>query len=313
MKVMTIPTSVLIIAFRRSENLKEILGICVQKNVDTIYVNLDGPRGFEDKRDVDKCKLVLSNFESGFNGKLHIRTSSVNKGSAVSVLESCDWIFQNEEFAIILEDDCIPGSDFFDFVEDSKAILYSRDDVFSISGTQFAPPSVTKGQWALSRYPLFWGWATSKSKWKVARHHLSGMEINDDKRFFINYSEYCFWKSGAIRSLDGFVDAWDLPLLYSLVIDQKLQIQPGENLVKNIGVDLVATHTIKPSQWIGRECGRYTRSRFNPTKNANLDLWLFEQFYKIKKRHVLSTRLTLTFDILGINKRVRSPLKNRWS
>jgi hypothetical protein len=310
---MTIPTSVLIIAFRRSENLKKILAICAEKKIDTIYVNLDGPRGYDEKHDVDKCKVVLRNFELGFHGKLHTRISSANKGSAVSVLESCDWIFENEEFVIILEDDCIPGYDFFDFVEDSKTILYSRDDVFSISGTQFAPPRVTKGEWVLSRYPLFWGWATTESKWKVARHQLSGIEIKDDRKFFLNYSEFCFWKSGAVRSLDGFVDAWDLPLLYSLAIDQKLHIQPGENLVKNVGVDLVATHTIKPSQWIGRECGQYTRSSINPTTNANLDKWLFEQFYKIKKRHVLSTRLTLLFDLLGINKRVRSPLKNRWS
>jgi hypothetical protein len=310
---MNTSTSVLIIAYRRSENLKKILAICVEKKIETIYVNLDGPRGHDQKRDVDECQDVLSDFKVNFTGKLHIRTSPVNKGSAVSVLESCDWIFQNEEFAIILEDDCMPEQDFFDFIEDSKTILYSLNDVFSISGTQFAPPRVTKGEWALSRYPLFWGWATTKSRWEVARHQLSRIEIKDGRNFFLNYSEYCFWKSGAIRSLDGFVDAWDLPLLYSLAIDQKLHIQPGENLVKNVGVDLVATHTTKPNQWIGRECGRYTRSNINPTLNLSLDKWLFEHFYKIKVRHIYSTRLTFLLDLLGINKRVRSPLKNRWS
>ena len=306
------PTSVLIVAYRRSENLKKILDICAEKKIETIYVNLDGPKGYDQRRDVDQCQNVINDFKKNFAGKLHVRLSSINKGSAVSVLESCDWIFQNEEFAIILEDDCLPDSSFFDFVEDSRPMLYTLNEVFSISGTQFAPPGVTKGVWALSRYPLFWGWATTKSKWNVARHQLASIEMNSGREFFLNYSEYRFWKSGAIRSLDGFVDAWDLPLLYSLAINQNLHIQPGENLVKNVGVDFAATHTTKPNQWIGRECGRYTRSNVKPTLNLNLDNWLFEHFYKIKTRHVLSTRLTTLFDLLGINKRVRSPLKDRW-
>lgn len=309
---MTVSTPVLIVAYRRSENLKAILDQCVKQEIGTIYVNLDGPRFSDHEVEVSQCREVIYDFQRNFSGDLHVSISQRNDGSAVSVLKSCDWIFKSEEFAIILEDDCIPGEGFFDFVEDSKVILSQNDKIFSVSGTQFAPQEITCDVWSLSRYPLFWGWATSRSQWILMRNELSKMNLKNDKRMFSSYSEYCFWKSGTRRSLNGFVDAWDLPLLFSLARKDKLHLHPGVNLIRNIGVDVVATHTTKANPWIGRETGNYVASRIPPAVNQNLNKWLYKNFYKISTRHILTTKLTALLDQVRLNKKLRSPLSERW-
>ena len=308
---MNISTSVLVVAYRRSNNLKTILERCAEGGIKSIYVSLDGPKEPQHANDVEDCKKVVEEFKEFYSGDLFTNYSLKNRGSAISVIKGCDWIFQNAEFAIILEDDCIPSLEFFQYTEDAKQFLMSKENIFSISGTQLAPLNITNSQWIFSKYPLFWGWATSREKWQQASQNLLHLNLIKYKKGFTSQSEFCFWKSGARRAIEGFVDAWDLPLLFSLESKNMIHIHPGENLIENIGVDFAATHTTKESQWIGRGCGSYKKDYREPSSDNKLDKWLLINFYKISKRHFFSTKLTYILDALGINKRVRPPLINR--
>ena len=306
----TFTPPVLIVGFRRFQNLKNILHICVQAGVTRIYVAIDGPRSDADEEDILACKSALVEFEKTFNGILSTRFATVNGGAAYSVLSGCDWVFESEEFAIILEDDCLPSLDFFTYVSDARKHLSLDSNVYLIGGSQFVPREYTSDTWHLSDYPSIRGWATSRRKWGVLRQELR--TFNFRKSRFIKSPEFTYWEAGATRAFLGFVDAWDTPLVHILKLNKWKTILPGRNLVSNVGNDFAATHTLTSSPWLGMEVQPYLPSTERPEINERVNKWLRQNFYQISFRHFFTTRGTRLLDKLSINKRKRSPLLDRW-
>lgn len=301
---------VLIVGFRRFQNLRNILDICVQAGITKIYVTLDGPRSNIDEADISACKSELIEFEKIFQGSLRTRFASVNCGAAYSVLSGCDWVFESETFAVVLEDDCLPSLDFFSYVVDANKYLSSDPDIYLIGGSQFAPREITSNTWHLSDYPLIWGWATSRTKWMVLRRELKSFRYRKFK--ILRTPEYAFWETGAFRAFSGFVDAWDTPLAHILKLNKWKTILPGSNLVSNIGNDFAATHTLTSSPWLGLEIKDYLPSIERPLDNGSVNRWLKSNLYQISFRHLFTTSGTRLLDTLSINKKKRLPLLERW-
>jgi hypothetical protein len=283
---------------------------CLESGVSKIYVTLDGPRISSDKIDTDACKHVLENFNKSHPGILRAKISGINQGAAHSVLGGLDWIFENEDFAVIIEDDCLPGIDFFNYVRDAKIILDRDKKVFLIGGNQFVPSEITDERWFLSDYPLIWGWATSREKWIVLRRELRQSESRVSKTLKSN--ELIFWEAGARRAIQGYVDAWDTPLVHVLRLNGWQTVLPGRNLVRNIGNDFAATHTLTGSRWLGVEAQPYIASDAAPEVNSLANDWLKSNLYGISLRHQFTTRVTQLLDFVSLNRRKRLPLLERW-
>jgi hypothetical protein len=305
-------TAALIIAYRRSENLEILLSKCVQAGFRQIYVSLDFPSTDLAREDVEACINVAKNYEANYPDLFRLRTAQWNLGCAISVLSACDWVFDYEEFVVVLEDDCLPSNDFFKFIADGKNEMRGHQNIFLLCGTQFAPEVVTHGKWHLSKYPLIWGWATSRDKWLLIKETYQALDRRSSKSGFETFFEHQYWKAGTRRALEGFVDAWDTPLV--LVIS-KLNgdvLLPGVNLVQNIGNDQAATHTLIQSPWLNRPTVSYFPSTDSPVMNSEVDNWLRSEFYGISLRHLITTNITLVLDYVGIHKRLRKPLIARW-
>lgn len=303
--------AVLIVGYRRFENLATLLNLSIERNVSQIYVALDGPRTRGESIETEKCKQVVADFKTKYPGRITERVSEKNQGAAYSVLMAVGWAFESEEFLTILEDDCIPSNEFFDFIEQGKFFLSSDQNCFLICGTQFAPAQVTHSQWSLSSYPLIWGWATSKPKWNQLLELLQAYEPKTRIKGRASLAERLFWGAGARRSYQGFVDAWDLPLVHAMRKVNGLALLPGENFITNIGNDGYATHTKSPSRWLNKEFGKLETGNTQPNRNWELDEWLRRNFYQIRFKHIFTTRLTWLLDLIGIHKRIRAPLLKR--
>jgi len=305
-------TAALIIAYRRSENLEVLLSKCVQAGFGRIYVSLDFPATELAREDVEACISVAKNFEANNPELFRLRIAEFNLGCAISVLSACDWVFDYEEFVVVLEDDCLPSNDFFKFIADGRNEMRGHQNIFLLCGTQFAPEIVTKGKWHLSNYPLIWGWATSRYKWLLIKETYQALGRRKSKSGFESVIEHQYWKAGTRRALEGYVDAWDTPLVFVISKLNGDVLLPGVNLVQNIGNDQAATHTLTDSPWLNRPAVAYSPSAGSPAINSEVDKWLRNEFYKISLRHLITTNITLLLDFLGIHKRVRKPLIARW-
>jgi len=300
----------LIIAFRRHANLLTQIECLSESGISRIYIAVDAAPVNDPQASIDVARtLDVAKNISLENLEVRLSTHESNVGCSAGVLSACDWFFSNEDFGVILEDDCIPTADFFKYVDSAKSHLDNADN-WLICGTQFAPPNLAPSDWMLSKYPLIWGWATSREIWsEISAELKNGASGNLDKDF--TKSEKQYWRAGARRSSAGLVDAWDNILVYRMLINSKHAILPKLTLVTNIGSDYVATHTPSTSKWLGLETGSFTAPNTAPVSNQSLDFWLRNNFYKISKRHLLTTRLTSIKD-----KIVRNPgtsLAERWA
>lgn len=302
--------SALIVAYRRSTNLELIIQACLDAKVENIYIAIDGSADVSSLDDVNSCINIANVFMSKYPSRVFTKISNSNLGAAVSVLSACEWVFSQEEFAVIIEDDCLPSKEFFLWVRDSEKFLISNANVYLISGNQFAPAKLVGNRPSLSKYPLIWGWATSKSKWKSMASGINSLK-NKNWNIDISYAEYCYWRSGARRSCEGYIDAWDIPLAFVFQQVGAKSILPASNLVSNIGGDAHATHTFKHSKWLAFPVQNYVEYGGEPHENKELDYWYKREVFDIKFRHIFSTKISWVLDRLRLRQKVRANLLDR--
>jgi hypothetical protein len=260
---------------------------------------------------VDNCISATNKYRKVYPNFIFTKISEVNLGAAVSVLSACDWVFDLEEFAVIIEDDCLPTGDFFTWIRDSQDFLVNDKNTLLVSGNQFAPPEITRNIPTLSKYPLIWGWATSKTNWKIIVSLMQDIKKINKMARENSYIEYCFWRSGARRSLEGYIDAWDIPLAFIFYQIGAKTLLPAYNLVSNTGGDKHATHTKEFTKWLKFPTNNYIKSESKPIQNIEQDLWYRKNVFEIKFRHVFSTKISWLLDRLGVRKKSRSNLMDR--
>ena len=301
--------AILVIAYKRPEALRLLLSK-IPKNASTcIYFALDAPRVDEDKELNSKCIETIAEWEESYPGKIHKKFATQNLGCSISVIEACKWVFESENYVTILEDDCVPSDGFFKLVADARSHIESNWDLFMVCGTQFVPSSITGNRWSISKYPMIWGWATTKSNWLLIQEFFETGNLVDLPEQKWNFTDYSYWHAGARRGLEGFVDAWDTPLAFFMQKYGLRAISPGQNLVTNIGDDVVATHTRESTVWIRTELATYQLDNSPPMQNLKLDHWLRKNFYQISLRHIVTTRVTWLLDRINVNKRKRRDLR----
>jgi hypothetical protein len=126
----------------------------------------DGYSG-DDKHEMQKC-IETRKIIDGVDWECDVRKnySETNLGCARRVSSGLDWVFNQVEEAIILEDDCLPDPSFFRFCTDLLERYRSDNRIFSISAQNFYGQAVPEASYYFSRYHHCWGWATWKRAWQ---------------------------------------------------------------------------------------------------------------------------------------------------
>lgn len=305
--------SALIIAYRRHENVLRLIDILKKKGVNRIYVAIDcnSPSDPASLLDVKKTIDVTMEASRKMPGQIRVAVHSENVGCSAAVLSACEWFFENEEFGVIFEDDCIPAEEFFAYANHARNIIETNSNIWLFCGTQFASREKSEDSWSLSRYALIWGWGTSKRNWNQIASSLKEKSLKVLSKE-ISFAEKQYWNAGAIRSSSGVVDAWDNVLIQRMLTLGKKSILPKYALVSNIGNDLAATHTIGNLPWLRLETGGFDLPKTVPNDNSILDQWLKTKFYKISIRHILTTRITHFFDFISGRRNRTESLVSRW-
>lgn len=160
-----------------------------------------------------------------------------------SLWSAFDWIFENEEQAILLEEDCVPSLSFFDFCEQLLPKYKEDWRVWFISGNNFFDSYNPNGyDYIFSRMTFKYGWATWRSRWKkIERQNIPWEEM---KRYKLNHQLFPVSKRKVekmtkmqdkiYQSLSKY-PAWDYTFYFSSIKEGAFGIIPSINLVSNIG------------------------------------------------------------------------------
>lgn len=293
--------TLLLIAYLRPHHVSSILEIAFKSGVRKFYISIDYPKvKSENNLELHAAVLrAISDFEvsSGIQVEKFIR--DMNVGCTPSVLSSCEWVFQNEASSIILEDDCIPSPDFFEFCRAGLKYIENSSDVWFFCGSQFAPTHYFPDTWALSKYPMTWGWGTTRERWnEMTSAFRSRNTVSMKNRPDLTLSERAYWNAGARRAYRGFVDAWDTPLAREMLTHKKFALVPSVPLVSNVGGDSVATHTLELDKGLNMTTSAFINPSSPPVQNPIADEWIRNSYFKIRLRHLITTRITWLRDYL---------------
>lgn len=248
---MSVP--ILIACFVRAEKLAEIIEPLVGlKN--PIYVVMDAPRDYKESIRVAEVQRVLNDSALLISD---ILTFSRNQGTN-SVAMGVDWILQDFESVIVIEEDILVSKQFIQFAE-IMLEKYSRDNrVGSITAMNLVPvehitaPNFT---YRFSCYFYAWGWATWRDRWEqmipLNEWNIDSLRTPNTSR---NYLAKEKWKSSMREVHSGRAPGlWDYRWIYTYWMKRWLTVVPNTNMAINIGFDDEATHTRRKPLWAPEE------------------------------------------------------------
>lgn len=238
---------VLFVVFNRPETALTSFQKIKKVKPRRLYIASDAPREtVSDEKDlVEKTRALILN---EINWECEVRTlfQEKNLGCGIGVYTAINWLFENEEYGIILEDDCVVNVSFFKYMEELLIRYASDERIGMIAGTNPLVEFETSTSYIFSKYKSCWGWATWKRAWKNMDMSMNWREVDFDS--VLKNAGYCSkdhmgWKY-KIKCIDNnIVSAWDWQWYFSLSAQNQLCIYPSQNLVSNIGTDANATHT----------------------------------------------------------------------
>ncbi len=228
----------------RKNQIEELVRSAYTKDVKKIYISLDGPRSEEDKGRQSEIIEMINELRRELSITVDARILNRNIGAGAAVISGVDWFFNQENQGIVLEDDLSPDPSFFGeasaFLKrtdvENQVLMFSGTNVFESDGDVIE----------LLRYPVVWGWATSREKWATIRSliFLPTSELSKSKLGF----DFFYWRVGKRRALKGQTKVWDVPLAGAMFSQNYYCAIPPTNLVSNLGDDDFASNT-KESKW----------------------------------------------------------------
>ena len=245
-------TPVVLIIFNRPEQTRKVLEKIRQVRPKKLYVIGDGPRADKplDLELVLACRRLTEAID--WDCDVVRDYAERNLGCRERVVTGLTRVFNREDSAIILEDDCLPSKSFFYYTQNLLNRYADDVRVGSIGGTlPIGIRAPEQESYFFSKYPQIWGWGTWSRVWK--HYDASILEWPDLRE--TNFLEKRLntkravknWRWNFDRIYKNEIDTWDYQFVFTIWINNMLTVMPTKNLISNIGFGPEATHTFDTS------------------------------------------------------------------
>ena len=242
-----VQSPVLFLNFNRPDLSAIVLAAISKVTPAKLYIAVDGPRKAQ-QFDGINCVLVKKMFEK-IDWDCEVKTlfRENNLGCKLAVSSAITWFFENESEGIILEDDCLPGDDFFYFCDQLLKRYRFDTRVNLITGTNLQRGKKRgEASYYFSQYSNIWGWASWKRAWQKYDPDLTIYDENDARHQLQNIFTDRFlmeeWMEIFKKMKAGKIDTWDYQFSLINFFENALCITPNVNLISNIGFREDATH-----------------------------------------------------------------------
>jgi len=239
---------VVFIIFNRPNTTERVFREIAKAKPSKLFVISDGPREGHPEEGiiVAKTRKIIEKVDWPCDLKLNFSQS--NQGCGKRLHSGLNWVFDEVEQAIILEDDCLPGKDFFRFCEEMLDKYADCDDLGMVNGINVLENQISIAEsYYFSKYAHVWGWATWRRVWQKYDFNLSEWphfkKNNTIDTLFKKKSERRYWTKAFDLTYSRGIDTWDYQLAFTFFKYSLLSITPNRNLISNIGFGPNATHT----------------------------------------------------------------------
>ena len=233
---------VLFLIFDRLETSVESFASIRKYQPDKLYIAADGPRQHV-AGEAERCEKTRSEILKMVDWPCTLRTlfRDSNLGCDEAIPGAISWMFESEEYGVIVEDDVVLGEDFFKLCEQMLPQYSSEEGVMMIT-SQFYGSKPELSKYGFSNYPLIWGWATWRRAWNRMDMRMEGYKSISFGRLF---KEYGLFMALMIKSyLDNAYKRvnqgdthvpWDIRWVCSMLVNNGLSLSPMANLAVNVG------------------------------------------------------------------------------
>ena len=241
-------TAVAFLIFNRPDTTEKVFAEIAKARPPKLFVVADGPRD-DRPGESRKCASTRAIIERvDWDCEVRKNFSERNLGCKNRVASGLDWVFDNVEAAIVLEDDCVPTQSFFRYCQELLERYRSDTRVMQICGfNRMGKIENYPYSYYFSKYGPVWGWASWQRAWRHNDVHMeTWTTVKKDKahHFFCNDRKEIDWRLSLYdRLYRGEIDTWDYQWGFAKLINSGLSIIPKYNLIRNIGFREDATHT----------------------------------------------------------------------
>jgi hypothetical protein len=241
-------TPVALLIFNRPETTERVFNAIAHAKPTKLLVVADGPRAGR-QGEAERCARTRAIIDRvDWDCEVLTNFADQNMGCKMRVATGIDWVFEQVEEAIILEDDCLPEQSFFRFCQEMLDRYRNHPRVGMVTGgnLQFGQQ---RGQasYYFSRYSHIWGWATWRRAWQLYEREIPQWPAFRDQswldQLFDTKGEREYWRASFQLVHEGKLDTWDCSWTFTTLTHGLLQVVPNFNLISNIGFGPEATHT----------------------------------------------------------------------
>lgn len=242
-------TPVAFIIFNRPDTTERVFSEIAKARPPTLLVLGDGPRANRrgEAEKVAATRAIIQRVD--WDCEVLTNFSDVNLGCKKRVSSGIDWVFEQVEEAIILEDDCLPDPTFFRFCQEMLERYRGDQRIGMISGDNFQfGRRYGDDSYYFSKYVHIWGWASWRDRW-TGRYDVTMAKwprVRDEGRLADmvgDAREAANWGKIFEQVYCGGIDTWDYQWVFANWMAGRLSILPSVNLISNVGFGENATHT----------------------------------------------------------------------
>jgi len=239
-----------VILYDRPHTIRRVLRAVSAYRPDRLYLIADAPpeTGGPAAR---RCQAARRAAEEAVTWpcEIHKLYADTHLGCRHRPTSGISALFEQEEAAILLEDDCLPSPSFFPFCAELLARYRDDPSIMMISGSnRLKHRPKDERDYFFSRFSQIWGWATWRRAWRKYDTALTDWPARkpDLERSTLPFEATRVLSAKLDEIAAGELDAWDFGWMYTLALENGLSVVPARNLVRNIGFGLRATHTLNP-------------------------------------------------------------------
>lgn len=240
--IMQANVPILLITYNRPDHVRQALDRLKDVHPSVLYVFCDGPKKKNDFS-VKKVHEIVNSCDWITKRCISVK----NLGCKEGVKSAIDWIFSEQERAIILEDDVEVHESFFSFAEEMLSRYANDDRIGMITGVNLLNyGSFPEYSYFFSKHAAVWGWATWKRSWEYyhkTEKLLEKVQKQKGLKALLSKIQAKEKIQLASKSVEGSIDTWDFIWNASFELFERLCVFPMTNLVVNHGFGEAATHT----------------------------------------------------------------------
>jgi hypothetical protein len=244
---------VAVIFFNRPDTLKIVFEAIRDAKPPKLFLIQDGCRenNQKDYENVEKCRKIVERID--WDCEVYRNYSEINLGCGERVFTGISLAFKHVDKLCIIEDDCVPSTEFFKFVEEILNRYQYDTRIDMISGmNNLIKFENTPYSYLFSKEGSIWGWATWKRAWETIDYDMGF--INDYYAMNLlkynirskRYAKYLIKEGIEKRKVlkrGEKLSAWSYQRGMNMFLNSGLIIVPKKNLVSNIGLTDESAHS----------------------------------------------------------------------